>query len=224
MNIKDMVCVVTGASGGTGPAIIDELAKQTYAVVGLIRGSGVNWRHIENNQYEADVNVLNEQSVDYTVSEIIQNLNTFHVWVNVVGGFDMGTTIEDLPQKTWDFMFELNFKSVLNCCRRILPIFKKQKFGRIINFGSSAGNEGMASAGPYGVGKAAVINLTKTIAKENEGKNITANVILPGIIDTPSNRESMPDADFSTWTQAEEIARTIVSLILSDTNGEIVNI
>ncbi len=219
-----MVCVVTGASGGTGPAIIDELAKQTYAVVGLVRGSGVNWRHIENNKYEADVDVLNEHSLDNTLSEIIKNLNTFHVWVNVVGGFDMGTTIEDLPKKTWDFMFDLNFKSALNCCCRILPIFKEQKFGRIINFGSSAGIVGMASAGPYAVGKAAVINLTKTVAKENEGNGITANVILPGIIDTPANRESMPDADFSTWTQAEEIARTIVSLISSETNGEIVNI
>ena len=80
-------------------------------------------------------------------------------------------------------MFDLNFKSVLNCCRRILPIFKKQKFGRIINFGSVAGIEGIASAGPYAVGKAAVINLSKTIAKENEGKGYHYQKLTPGSCD-----------------------------------------
>ena len=112
MNLKDMVCVVTGASGGTGPAIVDELEKQTCAVVGLVRGSGVNWNHIENNQFEVEVDVLNKQSLDNTVLEIMKNLNSFHVWVNVVGGFDMGSTVEDTSQKTWDFMFDLNFKFV----------------------------------------------------------------------------------------------------------------
>lgn len=136
----------------------------------------------------------------------------------------MGKNVEDTESEDWRRMYDLNFNSVLNCCLQILPIFKVQHFGRIINFGSVAGLEGMGLAGPYAMSKAAVINLTKTVALEGKVHGITANVIIPGIIDTPTNRKAMPEADFSKWTTPAQIAEKIVMLIDSVRTGETVRV
>lgn len=235
MKLEDMTCVVTGASGGTGPAIVKELRKRCRAVVRVTRGMEVEWRELtessklpgRNGRYglfEATANVLNQTSVGFLVSEILRHLDQFHAWINVVGGFIMGSAVEDTESDDWPRMFDLNLISALNCCHKILPILKAQEFGRIINFGSIAGIDGMALASPYAVSKAAVINLTRTIALEGKENNVTANVLVPEIIDTPVNRKAMPEADYSKWTRPETVARTIVSLIESDRTGEIVRV
>jgi NAD(P)-dependent dehydrogenase (short-subunit alcohol dehydrogenase family) len=94
-----------------------------------------------------------------------------------------------------------------------------QKNGKIINVGAMAGLKGGAQAGPYGVAKAGVINLTETMAEENKINNIQVNAIVPSIIDTPANRRSMPDADFSRWVRAEEIAELLVFLASDKSSG-----
>jgi len=235
VKLEDMICVVTGASGGTGPAIVKELGRRCKAVVGVTRGIEVEWKELpglsnsarngEGGYYfEATTDVLNPTSVGFLVSEVLRYLDVFQVWINVVGGFTMGNVVEETDSEIWPKMFDLNFISVLNCCKKILPILKAQGFGRIINFGSEAGLSGMALASPYAVSKAAVINLTKTVAREGIDHNITANVIVPQIIDTPVNRKTMPKADFSKWTHPETIAETIVALIDSDRTGEIIQV
>ena len=101
---------------------------------------------------------------------------------------------------------------------------KKAGFGRIVNFGSAAAEKGMAAAVPYTVSKAAVMALTKTIAREEEEHWITCNAIVPTIIDTPQNRASMADADFSAWTSPGAIAETIIDIVNSDRTGEMIHV
>ncbi|MEE9166421.1 MAG: SDR family oxidoreductase [Candidatus Neomarinimicrobiota bacterium] len=233
MKLEQMICVVTGASGGTGPAVVNELDKRCKTVVGVVRGIEVEWKETPNassrkenpvgpGHFEVSADILSQTSVAFLVSEILRNLDAFHVWINLVGGFLMGNLVEETDSDHWPKMFDLNFISTLNCCKKILPIFKSQGFGRIINFGSTSGVEGMARAAPYAVSKAAVINLTKTLAQEGKEYSVTANVIVPTTIDTPGNRKAMPEADFSKWTRPEQIALEIVSLIESDRSGEVV--
>lgn len=229
MKLSEMICVVTGASGGTGPAVVEALSRRCRAVVGVVRGMEVDWRNEKNsggkeNRFEVTADVLSQTSVGFLVSEVLRHLDTCHVWINLVGGFTMGDVVEETRSTDWPGMFDLNFISALNCCRKILPIFKSQRFGRIVNFGSVAGIEGMPFAAPYAVSKAALINLTKTIAQENKSVNITANVIVPETIDTPANRKAMPQADFSTWTKPEAIALEIVFLVESTRTGEIIRV
>jgi NAD(P)-dependent dehydrogenase (short-subunit alcohol dehydrogenase family) len=82
----------------------------------------------------------------------------------------------------------------------------------------------MVQAGPYAASKAAVINLSKSVALEYADYHITSNVIVPDIIDTPANRTAMPEADFLQWTSPEEIAKTVVKIIESEQTNEIVRV
>lgn len=136
----------------------------------------------------------------------------------------MGKSVEDTLPDDWSHMFNLNFQTALNCCVTILPHMKKYGFGRIINFGSVAAENGMAAAGPYTVSKAAVMALTKTIARKGQEYGITCNAIVPTIINTPQNRAAMADADFSTWTSPRTIAETIIDVVNSDRTGEMIHV
>ncbi|HMY35293.1 MAG TPA: SDR family oxidoreductase, partial [bacterium] len=78
---------------------------------------------------------------------------------------------------------------------------------------------GNTMAGPYGAAKAALINMTETMAEENKRNNIQVNAVVPGIIDTPTNRQSMPDADFSTWVKPQSIAEVISFLVSEKSNA-----
>ena len=224
MKLDEMTCVVTGASGAAGSVIVDVLSKKCRAVVGVARGVEVNWHSLGGNRFEATADVLSQTSVGFLVSEVLRHLDSFHVWINVVGGFSVGGSVEETESEEWPRMFDLNFISTLNCCKKTMPVFKTQQFGRIINFGSAAALNGMALAAPYAVSKAAVVNLTKTIALEGKDSGITANVIVPTIIDKPENRKAMPEADFSKWTQPVAIADTIVEIVESGRSGRVIRV
>ena len=113
--------------------------------------------------------------------------------------------------------------TTLNCCQQILPRMKLSGWGRIINMGAQAAIKGMPLAGPYCTSKMAVHALTKIIALENEG-GITCNAIVPGIIDTPTNRKQMPGANHSNWVNPKKIAEKIEGLLLSDENGALISL
>ena len=136
--------------------------------------------------------------------------------------FTMGKHVEE-GHDDWTYMYNTNFMTALNCCQQILPKMKQNGWGRIVNIGAQAAVKGMPLTGPYCTSKTAVHMLTKTIALEN-GNGITCNAILPGIIDTPANRNQMPDADHSNWVSPKQIAIKIESLLISDENGSLINL
>jgi 3-oxoacyl-[acyl-carrier protein] reductase len=142
--------------------------------------------------------------------------------MNIVGGFTMGNHIEE-NNDTWNYMYNTNFMTTLNCCQQILHKMKLDGWGRIINMGSQSATRGMPLAGAYCTSKAAVHTLTRIIALENGG-NVTCNAILPGIIDTPANRKQMPGADHSNWIAPKQIAVQIEGLLLSDENGALIHL
>lgn len=224
MKISSMNCVVTGARGNVGKALVGRLLAGNGNVSGIDYGPGQNPVREQDrySYYEADL-IDNEDNAR-VVSSVLKRMVTVQAWINVVGGFAMGPPVGESTEKDWESMINLNFHTALKCCHHILPHMKSNGFGRIINFGSVAGENGMANAGPYVVGKAAVMAVSKTIALEGSEHDITCNAIVPTIIDTPQNREAMPDADFSQWTQPECIADTIIELLESGRNGEMVHV
>ncbi len=131
----------------------------------------------------------------------------------------MGPPLHETPEADWDLMMGLNARSVLNTCRAVIPQMLRQGKGRIVNVAARAALEGKARMGPYCASKAAVITLTETLAAEHEtlaaehrDHGINVNCILPGTIDTPQNRASMPDADFSRWVSPTALADVVVFL------------
>jgi NAD(P)-dependent dehydrogenase (short-subunit alcohol dehydrogenase family) len=131
------------------------------------------------------------------------------VLLNIAGGFTMGPPVHETSVETWDFMLNLNARTVFLMSRAVVPHMLAQGGGKIVNVSARAGLAGKANMAPYIVAKSAVIRLTESMADELKHDNINVNCILPGTIDTPRNREEMPDADFSKWVAPEALADTM---------------
>ncbi|MFB0516072.1 MAG: SDR family NAD(P)-dependent oxidoreductase [Candidatus Neomarinimicrobiota bacterium] len=213
MRLGEQIVVITGANGAVGSVLLDYLKKERARhVVGCLRGAEVDWRPVDDRCSFVTGDLADRVAVNFMVAEILRYLGTCHAWINVAGGFSRDGLVEDINPEAWPCMFDLNFITCLNACQAIIPIFKDQNFGRIINFGSLAGERGLAQTGPYAISKAAVHNLTLTLAEEGSDQ-VTANLIIPSIIDTPANRKAMPKADFSLWTRPEVIADKIAEIL-----------
>ena len=219
MKINEMVIVITGAHGATANVLFKYFSEKAKVTVGIVRNLDSKWKK-KSEGYLTKCDLIELDQVDGCVELIRDRLGKIDVWINVVGGFTIGKPVEEIDSD-WDRMYMLNFTTTLNCIKSVIPLMKENKFGRIINFGSKAGEKGMGLAGPYTVSKAAIHSLTKTVSYEVKN-NITINAVLPDIIDTHTNRENMPGANFNSWTKPIDIANKIESIILADTNGQLI--
>ena len=109
-------------------------------------------------------------------------------------------------------MFALNLKTTLNASQAALPYLVASGAGRIVNVGALAALKAGAGMGPYAASKSGVHRFTESLAEEFKGRSVTVNAVLPSTIDTPANRTSMPDADFSKWVAPGDLAAVILFL------------
>jgi len=134
------------------------------------------------------------------------------VLAHLVGGFAGGQTVAETDDATFQRMFDMNLNSAFHILRAVLPLMRKAGGGRIIAIGSRAAEDPGPKVGAYSASKAALVSLMETVARENKDAGITANVILPGTMDTPANRKDMAGADMSQWVQPASVASMIVWL------------
>ena len=120
--------------------------------------------------------------------------------------------VADSEPDLWTGLHRLNLITALNTSRAALPHLLATGAGRIINVGAGAALKADAGMGAYAASKAAVHRLTEALAAETKGKGVTVNAVLPSIIDTPTNRKDMPDADFSQWVAPAELAAVMLFL------------
>jgi NAD(P)-dependent dehydrogenase (short-subunit alcohol dehydrogenase family) len=212
------VAMITGASGNLGSAV--SLAfHASGAKLALID------RHQELLQQMfpdlvdspdcfmsgcADLTDPNEVSKVTTAA--YEHFGQIDAFVNTVGGYRAGTPIYETDVKTWDFMINLNARSVFVTTQCVVPFMLKQGSGKIVHLAARPGLQGRANMSAYSASKAAVIRLTESASAEVKKKGININCILPGTIDTPQNREAMPKADFSHWVTAQSLANVILFL------------
>jgi len=132
--------------------------------------------------------------------------------VNTVGGYRGGKPVHEADLADWDFLFNVNVRTTLLCCRAVIPQMVKQQSGKIINVASRDGLSGSAGYAAYSASKSAVLRLTESLANELKVSNINVNCIMPGTIDTPQNRAAVPNGDFSRWVEPAAIAEVILFL------------
>jgi NAD(P)-dependent dehydrogenase (short-subunit alcohol dehydrogenase family) len=113
-------------------------------------------------------------------------------------------------------MMTLNLRTAFLCTGEAFAIMKKQKQGHIITVSAKTALDLPGGMGAYAISKAAVLALTEVLAKEGKEYNIRVNTILPSVIDTNANRQSMPKADFAKWVTPEEIARMMLAMVRDD--------
>jgi NAD(P)-dependent dehydrogenase (short-subunit alcohol dehydrogenase family) len=154
------------------------------------------------------------------VAQVAAAFGSVDVLVNVAGGF-VWETLADGGEATWKRMFAMNATTCVNMTKAALPELLKAKGARIVNIGAGGAVVAAAGMGAYAASKQAVHKLTESLAAELGDADITVNAILPSIIDTPTNRADMPDADFGKWVTPATIADAI--LLLASPAGRGIN-
>lgn len=201
--------VVTGAAGALGEAVV------AYFLQRGARVSGLDIEPIKGDVLGIACDLLDQQACERAVAEIVGAHGRIDVLANIAGGFIMGETVAETSPHTWDFLFGLNTRSVVNMARAVVPGMQAQGGGKIVNVGARAALRGVARMGAYTASKSAVVRLTEAMADELKTQHINVNCIMPGTIDTPRNREDMPDAKHERWVPPADLA-AVVGFLASD--------
>ena len=222
--MKDKVVLVTGANGGLGRYVTQALLDAGATVVGVSR-------RIQQSDFDSPAftalpaEISTAVGAKSMVDTVVARFGRLDIVVHTVGGFAGGQSIAETDDATFQRMFDLNLNSTFYLLRAVLPAMRKTRNGRIIAIGSRAALEPGAGVGAYSASKAAMVSLIRTVALENEDVGITANVILPGTVDTAANRKAIPNADVSKWVQPANIASLITWLVGEagkDVNGAVI--
>ena len=206
------VAVVTGGTGSLGRAVVRELVTEGARVHVPRRGEARGIEQYLGDDFASvefhEADLTSADSVDQLFQDIQRASGRVDILANIAGGFAFGP-IEETDPATWFHLLNLNATTAFLCCRAVTPLMKANGWGRIVTVSSATSEDGAANMTAYSASKAALWNLTQSLAKELLPFGVTANAVVPTIIDTPANRKSMPDADTSTWLSPEEIAAAV---------------
>ena len=202
--------IVTGANGNLGQAVVRKFIDKDYHVIGTVRQKQERGNQQEESFEEAVVDLLDQQACQELVDQVISANKFIDVAVLTAGGFSMGdvahTKSSDLSRQ-----YQLNFETAYNIARPVFTQMIQQNSGRLFFIGSRAGLDTKKGKGvvAYSLTKSLLVRLAELMNEEAKGKNVVVSVIVPSVIDTPQNRESMPESDFSTWVLPSQIAEVI---------------
>lgn len=217
-DFAERVVMVTGAAGNLGGAVARAFQTAGARLILIDRASDRLPRlfpelvDAAEHWLAASVDLLRPDAVEATVEEAVARLGRIDVLANVAGGYRAGTAVHETPFETWDFMLNLNARTAFSVSRAVIPHMLRQGSGKIINVSARAGQQGSAKMAAYSASKSAVLRLTESMSAELKGKGINVNCVLPSTIDTPQNREAMPNADYSRWVKPQAIADVIMFL------------
>lgn len=200
--------IVTGAAGALGSAVVEKFKREGYRVIAILRPDADEVSEEADDSYEVDV--TEEKSVTEFVKEYEMQYGDLDAIAMIVGGFAMGN-LEKTTQKEMSKMIQLNFFSAFQMVQGFLPLMKKQQKGTFLFLGARPALQLKDATGSiaYALSKKLVISLAEILAEEIKGTDIRSHVFVPSIIDTPANRESMPDSDFGKWVNPAEIAEAM---------------
>ncbi len=214
------VVVITGAAGALGSSVAQAF-HQANAQVVLLDRSDNRWPALSNLSSTpagpppitiGNVNVVDEESVNAAIAQVMQETGRIDTLINTVGGYRAGVPLHEMPVEEADMLMGLNARSVFVNCRAVIPTMLAQGSGKIINIASRGALRGEAGASIYSASKSVVIRLTESMADELKTQGINVNCVLPGMIDTPANRGAIPQADFDQWVTTAAIADVIMFL------------
>ena len=224
--------IITGASQGIGACIAKRLAKDGFDVVinhypsdsdkekALAVAEECREFGVKAECYSADVSKYAD--CENMVKQIKADFGTIDALVNNAG-ITKDTLLARMTEDAYDAVIAVNQKSVYNMMKHVCPVMMKQKHGHIVNVSSVAGLYGNAGQVNYSASKAAIIGMTKSVAKEYGRKNITCNAVAPGLIRTPMTdvlsdelkAKMLESVALRRYGEPEEIA-SVVSFLVSE--------
>ena len=211
--------IITGSAGALGKATTKLFLKNGAKIAALYHTENKYKKLLEtlgehNNLIGVKGDVTKAEDCKRLVEATLEEYGKVDILLNLIGGWEGGSTLDKTSEDTWDKMMDLNAKSVFLLCKAVLPSMIARNYGRIVNI--SAKNSTpvgrMKNNSVYAASKGVVRTLTEAMTQEYWNKNINVNCVIPSTIDTPANRKMMPNADYSKWVPPSLIAETILFL------------
>ena len=215
MDFSSRTILITGAAGNLGRAVAGAFAARgaNLVLVDLRRDSlDKAFGAEDERRIFAPADLLDAAHVESVVQRAIQRFGRIDVLCNIAGGFRMGGAVHETTEADWNFLFDINARTVLQMARAVVPRMLAGGGGRIVNVGAFSAQKGVAQMAAYTASKSVVIRLSEAMAAELRDKNINVNCVLPTTIDTPENRAAMPSADPARWVAPADLANVIVFL------------
>ncbi|WP_458721671.1 SDR family oxidoreductase [Candidatus Nitrosocosmicus sp. R] len=233
----DQVILVTGGTGALGSKVSEAFMKLSPRALIITFRSETEMQELrekileKSNSVQNDnhdtvvefmkVDITHENEVKILISNILEKFGQIHVLTNIVGGYIGGKSVTETSEEEWDKMMSINLKSAFLISKHVLTTMKKKEFGKIVHVSSATGAKANGNDSAYAASKAGLIRLVESMAQEIRGLNININCVLPTIIDTESNRASMPNSNYSTWIPPQDLAKVIC--FLSSEESKVIN-
>lgn len=215
LKATDRVAVITGAAGNLGRAVAQVFGAAGYRLA-LFDVDATKLEHLFGPDTETRIALAAELTdrgqVQAVVDACLDRFGHIDVLCNVAGGFSCGPLVHETDLPTWEHLFSINVRTVLEAVHAVIPSMLARKQGSIINVGAWSALRGTAGMGAYTASKSAVMRLTESMSAELRDSNINVNCVLPSILDTPENRYAMPKANTSSWVQPEALASVMLFL------------
>jgi len=211
---SNRVILVGGAAGNVGKAV-SAVFYEAGALLALCdhRAGELLYTYDKTERVLLlETDLASQESVDLMVADVLRAFGRVDAFIALTGGFSMGTPLHLISSQEWEYMMRLNVSTLFNVCHAVLPHMRERRQGKIVTVGARSALSGKALMGAYCASKATVMRLTETLSEENKHYGINVNCVLPSIIDTPQNRNDMPDSDFSTWVSPDALADVILFL------------
>jgi len=222
--MKGKIVLVTGANGGLGTHVTQAFLDAGATVIGTSRKiQQADFNSPNFTAISAEISTL--ANAKALVDQVVSRFGKLDILAHTVGAFAGGQSIVDTDDSTFQRMLDVNLNSVFHILRAAIPVLRRTGEGRVIAIGSRAALEPGANVGAYSASKAAMVSLIRTAALENKDAGMTANVILPGTMDTSANRKAMLGADISKWVRPATVASLILWLARDagkDVNGAVI--
>ena len=211
---------VTGGTGALGLAVTRRFLEEGYRVAVTYR-SEKEWEALKREQAGPEregallglrADVTQEDSVRQAIGSAAERFGALRVLIHLAGGYRGGEPVESVEERTVRGMIELNLVSAFWAAKHAIPHVKRGSDGRLLFISSRGALECYPGAAAYAAAKLGLHALVQTLAKELKKSGVTANAVLPSVIDTPANRASMPDADFSSWVPPDAVAGLLAYL------------
>lgn len=185
-DLTGQCAIVTGAATGIGEAIARRLsaAGASVAVADIDEAAAAATAAQIPNAFPVHIDITNADSVSKAVAAVVTKFGKIDILVNNAGTAGKVGTLVDQSEEEWRRVIDINLIGVFLCTRAVMPLLRKQGYGRVVNLASIAGKEGNPNMSAYSATKAAVIGFTKSVAKEVATENICVNAVSPAVVQT----------------------------------------
>jgi 3-oxoacyl-[acyl-carrier protein] reductase len=210
IDLAGKVAIVTGASRGIGRTVAAMLASRGAHVVAAARGdhavSTVAEIQAAGRQSEvASLEVTDADSIDAMIAAVLERHGRIDILVNNAG-ITRDQLMLRMKRSDWDQVIATNLTSAFSCSQAVLKPMLKQRSGRIVNISSVVGQTGNAGQAIYAASKAGLIGFSKALAREVASRNITVNVVAPGLIETDMTK-ALTDKAHVDWAAQVPLGR-----------------